>query len=128
MLDDKIVYQLEGIDRMYMNGYAPYLQTEGGIANFFRKHREMPFASSVLMSEISKQFVSSIERFAEEQKIPYNVRFYLNGHEYLKRQLTQKGIAYEPLDNGLFSCAEPRKAQQICDGPDEKKIDKTFRK
>lgn len=55
---------------MYINGYIPHLQTEGGIANFFRHHRGKPFASSVLMNEISTQFVASIERFAEEHKIP----------------------------------------------------------
>lgn len=70
ILDGKIVFEHEGIDRMYMNGYIPSLQTEGGIACFFRHHREKLFASSVLMSEISKHFVSSIERFAMEQKIP----------------------------------------------------------
>jgi hypothetical protein len=216
IIDGKITFQLEGIDRMYLNGYIPYLQTEGGIANFFRHHRGNIFASSVLMNEISTQFVASIERFAEEQKIPlvpfvrkakkeniakeylatyteeegvlfigkiqekvktvrtktlynpktgaaypslymttampnqyyfyivdkdfgmvfikyssyfpYNVRFYLNGHEYIKRQLALRDVNYEPLDNGLFSCSDPRKAQQICDRLDEKKIDALFRK
>jgi hypothetical protein len=216
IIDGKIAFQLEGIDRMYLNGYIPHLQTEGGIANFFRHHRGKPFASSVLMNEISTQFVASIERFAEKNHIPlipfarkakkediakqylascvaeetvlfigkiqekvktvrtktlynpktgapypslymttampnqyyfyvldkdfgmmfikyssyfpYNIRFYLNGHEYLKRRLTEQGIAYVPLDNGLLSCADPGKAQRICDGLDEKKIDRVFRK
>ncbi len=38
---------------------------------------------------------------------PYNAKLCLNGHEYLKRQLTQEGIAFEALDNGLLSCADP---------------------
>jgi hypothetical protein len=46
---------------------------------------------------------------------PYNAKLCLNGHEYLKRQLAQEGIAFEALDNGLLSCANPRRAQEICD-------------
>ena len=53
---------------------------------------------------------------------PYNAKLCLNGHEYLKRQLTKEGIAYEPLDNGLRSCADPKRAQEIADSLDEHKI------
>ena len=31
---------------------------------------------------------------------PFNAKLYLNGHEYAKRQLARKGIAFTPLDNG----------------------------
>lgn len=46
---------------------------------------------------------------------PYTGKVALNGHEYLKRQLKQEGIAFEALDNGLLSCADPARAQVICD-------------
>ncbi len=46
---------------------------------------------------------------------PYTARVCLNGHEYLKRQLTKEGIAFEALDNGLLTCADPARAQQILD-------------
>ena len=39
-----------------------------------------------------------------------------NGHEYLKRQLAWEDIAYDALDNGLLSCANPARMQEICDG------------
>ena len=38
---------------------------------------------------------------------PYNAKLCLNGHKYVKRQLTKAGIAYEPLDNGIRTCADP---------------------
>ena len=38
---------------------------------------------------------------------PFNAKLCLNGHEYLKRQLTRCGIAFEALDNGILSCADP---------------------
>ena len=47
---------------------------------------------------------------------PYNAKLCLNGHEYVKRQLAKEGIAFEALDNGILSCADPERLQQICDG------------
>lgn len=59
---------------------------------------------------------------------PYFAKLCLNGHEYLKRQLTQRHIPFQSLDNGLLSCAEPKAAQRICDGLSAAKIDAFFRK
>jgi hypothetical protein len=54
---------------------------------------------------------------------PYNAKLCLNGHEYLKRQLAQRGIAYEALDNGLWSCAAPAAMQRLADGLSGAKIE-----
>jgi hypothetical protein len=59
---------------------------------------------------------------------PYNGKVCLNGNEYLKRQLQREGIAFEALDNGLLSCAEPERAQQIADQLSAEKIDALVRK
>jgi len=59
---------------------------------------------------------------------PYTAKLCLNGHEYVKRQLTQRGIAYEALDNGILSCAHPRWLQALCDGLSAAKIDALLRK
>jgi hypothetical protein len=59
---------------------------------------------------------------------PYTAKLCLNGHEYLKRQLTQRGIAFEALDNGLLSCHDIAAAQRLSDGLTEKKIEAFFRK
>ena len=53
---------------------------------------------------------------------PYTVKLCINGHEYLKRQLDKRCIGYKPLDNGILSCEDPRKAQAICDGLSAMKI------
>ena len=47
---------------------------------------------------------------------PYNAKLCINGHEYVKRQLRKRGIAFEALDNGVLSCADPKALQRICDG------------
>ena len=59
---------------------------------------------------------------------PYNAKLCLNGHEYAKRQLERQGIAYQALDNGVLSCADPQRLQQICDGLSAEKIDRLLRK
>lgn len=59
---------------------------------------------------------------------PYTGRLCLNGHEYAKRQLDKAGIAYEALDNGFASCADPARLQAVCDGLDPARIDWLLRK
>src|ERR1035438_3881630 len=59
---------------------------------------------------------------------PWSMKLCLNGHEWAKRQLEKKKIAYEALDNGFLSCAEPEKLQQICDSLGPEDIDRVFRK
>jgi len=58
--------------------------------------------------------------------IPYTARVCLNGHEYLKRQLEKRGIAYKALDNGVLSCDDPRLMQRRMDGLTDKKIERLF--
>lgn len=59
---------------------------------------------------------------------PYNAKLCLNGHEYAKRQLEREHIFYQALDNGLRSCADPKRLQQICDSLSAAKIDALLRK
>jgi hypothetical protein len=59
---------------------------------------------------------------------PFNAKLCLNGHEYAKQQLARKEIAFEALDNGILSCAEPERLQQICDGLSADKINGFLRK
>ena len=59
---------------------------------------------------------------------PYPAKLCLNGHEYLKCQLAQRGIAFKAMDNGLLSCADIKAAQRISDGLSDLKIETFFRK
>lgn len=59
---------------------------------------------------------------------PWGTKLCLNGHEWAKRQLEKKGIAYQALDNGFLSCADPEQLQQICDSLAPEDIDRLFRK
>jgi hypothetical protein len=59
---------------------------------------------------------------------PYTAKLCLNGHEWLKRQLTQRGIPFEPLDNGIRSTDQAARVQQIADTLTAEKIDAVLRK
>ena len=59
---------------------------------------------------------------------PYNAKLCINGHEWLKRQLAQRDIGYEALDNGVLACDRPAKAQALCEALSPQKIDALLRK
>jgi hypothetical protein len=59
---------------------------------------------------------------------PYQAKVCLNGHEYVKCQLRKAGIAFEALDNGILSCADPVRLQAICASLTSQKIDRLVRK
>ena len=216
ILDEHVSYEMESIDRMYVNGYIPGLQSPAGVAYFLRQQRGAKFASSALLDPISRDFEKAIQLFVkhgdvpvhrfqkgerkdeETQKrlktfakkegilylgtaqekmttirtekrrnpgtgavfpwlvhgtavvkvyyfyivdedfgplfikfgsyFPYPMKICLNGNEYLKRQLAKQKIPFEALDNGLLSCADPKRAQAIANGLSERTIQKLMTK
>jgi hypothetical protein len=64
ILRDHVTLEVEGIDRMYLNAVVPMLQSEGGIAWYFREKRGYAFASSALMAPMTRAFVEAVEDFA----------------------------------------------------------------
>src|SRR4051795_3289176 len=99
VLRDRVTLEVEGIDRLYLNVYVPNLQTEAGVAAFFRSHLGYAFASSALMDPITKRFIRSIEVFAEKNQIP--IRLFRKGErkddvaaEYRARFEGQEGVLF----------------------------------
>ncbi len=66
---ERVVMELEGIDRMYLNAYVPQLTTAAGIAGFVRKHLGYRFASTKQVCEMTEWFVDNIRRFASTEGI-----------------------------------------------------------
>jgi hypothetical protein len=99
ILEQHVVLELEGIDRMYLNAFVPRLQTEAGAAAFLIKHRGNRFASSVLMDPISKAFTGKLEAFARERGVDL-VSFEKGQRkdevaaEYRKRFLGREGVLF----------------------------------
>jgi hypothetical protein len=46
---------------------------------------------------------------------PFTCQVYANGHDYVARQLTNKGLAFEQVDNAFVKLADPAAAQRAAD-------------
>jgi hypothetical protein len=46
---------------------------------------------------------------------PFTCQVYANGHDYVARQLKQKGIAFKQVDNAFVELADPAAAQRAAD-------------
>jgi hypothetical protein len=58
--------------------------------------------------------------------LPYPVKLCLNGHEWVKQQLTRACIPFQSLDNGFLSCADPTSLQSTCDALGSKDVQAFF--
>ena len=63
VLDDHAVFEVESIDRMYLNVWQPRLAYGGGVQGFFVGHRGYHYASTALMDPMTKAFVADIHGF-----------------------------------------------------------------
>ena len=70
LLRDHVSLDLECVDRVYMNGYIPTLQSSGGLVYFLEHHRGQLIASPVLLGEITQNLVGQVEGFAKREGIP----------------------------------------------------------
>lgn len=50
-----------------------------------------------------------------ESWFPFQIQVYINGHEWLARQMDKQGIAYEQYDNCFVRIADPSAAQKLCE-------------
>ena len=99
VLDEHVTFELECIDRMYLNLYVPMLQTPQGIAWYFRNVRGCKFPSSVLMAPLSRGFVSRIEEFARHEGVdlivfPKGQRKDDVAKEYLREFRGDEGVLF----------------------------------
>jgi hypothetical protein len=202
IIRNHVTLSITCLDRLYINGYMPTLQTSGQLCYFLREHLGYPIPSPALFRPLHDRFVQAVERFAQREQVPlvhfergqrkddlaqayratftakegvvfvgvaqekasafkahkrggprggvqfdfsrqpvvvnhyyfylhdaqwgpafvkigsylpYPVKLCLNGHEWAKQQLRHAGIAFESLDNGFLSCADPERLQTLCD-------------
>jgi hypothetical protein len=95
VLAGHVLFEIEAIDRMYLNLYQPRLQHGAGIAAFFVGHRGHRFASSVLMAPMTAAFTADIGHFAAARGVGL-VRF---GRGQRKDDLTQQYLRRAELDD-----------------------------
>ena len=69
VLDHHITFELEAIDRMYLNAYIPSLQTGAGFVYFLQTQLGVRVPSTVMIAPMSERFVAAMERFAETEGV-----------------------------------------------------------
>ena len=65
-----VVFEIESIDRLYLNVYVPALQRVGQVVGFLTRHRGHPIASTALVAPMSEAFVTAIQRYAVDHGVP----------------------------------------------------------
>ena len=65
------VFEIECIDRMYLNVYVPQLQYAAGIVGYVHRQLGLPIASTAPLGKITDAFSAAIRRFALDQQVPW---------------------------------------------------------
>jgi hypothetical protein len=71
VLCDHVVFEVECIDRMYLNVYVPQLQHAGGLLGYVHRQLGLPIASTAPLARITDRFAAAVRRFAEREAIPW---------------------------------------------------------
>jgi hypothetical protein len=74
IIRDHVSLSITCVDRLYLNGYLPTLQTGGQLWHFMHDHLGQPIPSPALLRPLHNRFVKSVEDFAQRNRTPI-VRF-----------------------------------------------------
>ena len=98
VLADHVVFEVESIDRMYLNVWQPRLAYGGGVQGFFVGHRGHHYASTALMDPMTKAFVTDIHGFIAARGL--ELVSFAKGQR--KDDLTQRFLANFTDDEGVL--------------------------
>jgi len=98
VLDDHATFEVECIDRMYLNVWVPRLAYGGGVAGFFVGHRGHVYASTALMDPMAKAFVADIHGFVSARGL--ELVHFAKGQR--KDDITQQLLAKFTEDEGVL--------------------------
>lgn len=65
------VFEIECIDRMYLNVYVPQLQHPAGIVGYVHRQLGLPIASTAPLGKITDAFSAAMRRFAVDQGVAW---------------------------------------------------------
>jgi len=71
VLTDHVVFEVECIDRMYLNVYVPGLQYAAGLVAYVHRQLDLPIASTAPLGKITDGFAAAMHRFARDQRVPW---------------------------------------------------------
>src|SRR6202521_1093746 len=69
ILQNHVTFELEAIDRMYLNAYVPSLQTGGGVVYFLKTQLGVRVPSTVMVAPMTERFVQAIEQFVATEGV-----------------------------------------------------------
>jgi len=89
LLREHVTLTCRSIDRVFLQGYVPKLQSVGMVCNFLCKQRGFGIPSSAAFGRIGERYVAEVHRFAKANDIP--VHYFAKGEnkEELARPLIQ---------------------------------------
>ena len=70
LLRDRTALTCRCIDRIFIQGYVPRLQTVGQVCTYLHDVKGFPIPSSAAFGKIGDAYVRAIHRFAEQQGVP----------------------------------------------------------
>jgi hypothetical protein len=99
VLSEHVQFEIECIDRMYLNVYVPGLQYAAGLVGYVHRQLGLPIASTAPMARITDQFSAAVRRFARDNGVPW-VDFAKGQrkddvmHEHLERFAAGEGVLF----------------------------------
>jgi len=70
ILREHVTLSTACLDRLYLNGYVPTLQTGGQLATFLRDHLGFPVPSPAVIRPLHDRFLQAVESFAAQADVP----------------------------------------------------------
>src|SRR5262245_23243742 len=67
---DHVTLTVRCLDRIYLQGYVPKLQTSGGLCYFLRDHLGHPIPSPALFRPLHDRFVTAVKTYATDHAMP----------------------------------------------------------
>src|SRR5688572_27408634 len=65
------VFEVECMDRMYLNVYVPGLQYAAGLVAYVHRQLALPIASTAPLAKITDAFSAAVHQFARTRGIPW---------------------------------------------------------
>jgi len=70
VLDGHVSLEIDCVDRLLLNAYAPNLQVGGQVVTFLTEHLGFPIPSPALLEKIGNRFRREVKAFAVEHGVP----------------------------------------------------------
>ena len=71
VLTEHVQFEIECIDRMYLNVYVPHLQFAAGLVGYVQRQLGLPIASTAPLAKITDAFSTAVHRFAKVNRVPW---------------------------------------------------------